>query len=176
LTYERQNLLGIPILLPRSRKRHRPAADHSDDSVRKPDRGQGHCQYQPVRPGRLTNFDLDIEARCDNTTGGKPKGWLNLYSTVLKDADLHGDFTVGDKENPVFFNQLVCTGNLTPIAFLLAKCQNLTRKPAFQGWIWIMIANNQRSKFMRDDETTLNVVSFLVFDENGREWLTARVL
>jgi hypothetical protein len=116
-----------------------------------------------VNLGVQGSFMLEIDVRCDQTTNGFPKGSLNFTVPTTGESLLQGPLTVGERANPVYFNQLTSTGNKAPTAFLLAMCEGTTTKPVFHGWIWIMIADNKLSGSKLPD-----IVSFLVLDTSGK--------
>jgi hypothetical protein len=115
--------------------------------------------------GFLGNFTLRGELVCDPHSGGIPSGSLGIFGVNMNDSKAFGDiqFTT--------FEQVTSTGTATPTAWLNGRCS--AHVPSAAGvavpcHYWLMVADNRNPSNPNGPGHTPDIVSFLVFDANGK--------
>jgi len=99
-------------------------------------------------------FKVRLEVKCD-PADGYPSGALSFAGISMSDSIAQGTI------NATTFEQMTSTGKHTPTFFVNGRC---TADGVRGCRYWLMIADNSRA----GSKGTPDVVSFLVFDGNGK--------
>ncbi len=112
---------------------------------------------QRRKTGSLTGvFGVKGALAFDPATNTYPAGTLTI-TTDLSDS-VNGVFVATSVE------QLDTTGRATPTAYATGRCKADIGDKGLGCRYWIMFADNKQAK----DERTPDVISFLVYDRNGK--------
>jgi len=109
--------------------------------------------------GHSGTFKVEVETKCD--VSGYPTGIVRIIGLSMSDSIVQGQIT------STLIEQLTSTGKHTPTAYINGRCN--AQAPAGAAPIvgcrfWIMFADNK----VATAPQTADVVSFLVFDGNGK--------